>query len=274
MNDKGERRRGVQSVEIGLRVLSGVVAQGRASSLSVIAQSAALSPSQAHRYLASLSAAGMVRQDATSGLYDLDAGALRLGLAALARLDLFEIVDAAVAGYAARSGRTCLVAIWGDGGPTVVRWRAGSPPVVTSLAIGSVLPVLQSATGQVFYAFGDPQSVEPLARAQGGRGAGDVEARRAQVRATRLARLDGDLIPGLRVAGAPVFDLQGRLAVVVTAIASAAQDRTEDDLAERGLLDCCRSITETLGGVWPTGQDAQASPALIRSNSRRTGSAP
>ena len=118
------QRRGIQSVETGLHLLAALGACGGPAPLSAVAQRAGVSPSQAHRYLSSLMAAGMAKQDPGSGLYDLDAGAIRLGLAALARLDVFARADAAFTGFARATGRTCLLAVWGDAGAP---WCAGSP---------------------------------------------------------------------------------------------------------------------------------------------------
>jgi DNA-binding IclR family transcriptional regulator len=234
------RSKGIQSVEIGLKVLDAVGTVGGPASLSALAARSGLSASQAHRYLTSLMAADMVVQDPRSGLYDLGPGALRLGLAGLARLDTFAAADAAVAAYVRTSGRTCLVAVRGNAGPTVVRWFAGTPPVVTSLAIGSVLPAEQSATGWVFVAFDDHDA----------KAASSVRSR--DIRREMVARLDGDLIPGLRVVSVPVFDLQGRVSLVVTSMANAAIARAGDAAAEQALVATCRSITETIGGAWPS----------------------
>ena len=243
------RRRGIQSVEIGLGVLSAVASCGAPAGLSAVAQAAGLSASQTHRYLASLIAAGMVKQDARSGLYDLDAGAIRIGLAGLARLDVFASADIVFPDFCRATGRTVLVAVWGDAGPTVVRWYPGHPPVITSLAIGSVMPLLRSATGFVFYAFGDRQVVDPRAQADG-QGI-DLPALRRRVTAARESRLDGDLIPGLRAIAAPVFDLQGRLVLAATALTSRPADAAADQAAAAALQAACRSLTEALGGRWP-----------------------
>ena len=248
------RRRGIQSVAIGMRVLSALGAQPGPASLSVIAAASGLSASQAHRYLSSLTAAGMARQDQSSGLYDLGSGAIRLGLGALARLDIFASADAAFAAFARDTGRTCLLAVWGEAGPTVVRWFAGRPPVITSLAIGSVLPLLRSATGQVFFAFGDPGAVEPLAAREAGQAGvrqAEMAALRRRVRDGCCAQVEGDLIPGLRAIAAPVFDLQGRLALAATAIANGAPDPAHDRATEAALKQACRTLTESIGGAWP-----------------------
>lgn len=249
-----EKRRGIQSVGIGLRVLSALATHKGAASLSSIAQGAELSASQTHRYLSSLMASGMVKQEQRSGLYDLDAGAIRLGLAALSRIDIFTMSDDVFSAFAKESGRTCLVAIWGDAGPTIVRWFDGSPPVITSLAIGSVLPLLRSATGRIFCAFGHPAQIERVGNAA-------MRAERKSVpeaktliddaKRTGLAKVEGDVIPGLRAVAAPVFDLQGRLILVASALANEGISKASDDQTAFELLAACRRLTEALGGTWP-----------------------
>ena len=237
--------------------------------MSTIALHADLSPSQAHRYLASLIAAGMVRQEIRSGLYDLDSGAIRIGLSALTRLDLFAMADQTFSAFARETGRTCLIAVWGTAGPTIVRWFPGYPPVITSLAIGSTLPLRHSATGHVFLAFGDPGSVALHAEATG-RDDAEEEMIRARVRRTLSARVAGDLIPGLRAMSVPVFDLQGRLSLVATALATSAFDPAEDEATTAALITACRSLTQALGGPWPAGE-TEAPPKAPRGEDRPPG---
>ncbi len=253
-NEKSVKRRGIQSVGVGLRVLSALASQKGASNLSSIAQAAALSASQTHRYLSSLMEAGMVKQEQRSGLYDLDAGAIRLGLAALSRIDIFTMADEVFAQFAKDSGRTCLVAIWGDAGPTIIRWFDGTPPVITSLAIGSVLPPLRSATGRIFCAFGDPALIERIGKSTlrtERRAIGDANAILADVRTSGLAMVKGDLIPGLRAVAAPVFDLQGRLVLVASALAYEGMIAPDDNAIAPQLIASCKQLTEALGGKWP-----------------------
>jgi DNA-binding IclR family transcriptional regulator len=246
---KAPRRRGIQSVETGLRVLAALGACGGPATLSAVAQAAGLSASQAHRYLASLLAAGMAKQDAQTGLYDLDSGAIRLGLAALARLNIFARADEAFAAFARDSRRTILLAVFGEAGPTVVRWFAGNPPVITSLALGSVLPLMHSASGRVFLAWGDAPAMRAAAEAAG-KGA-DFAALRAEVRAAGAATVSGSVIPGLRAIACPVFDLQDRLALVATALAHESFDPAEDPAIAERLRATCAAVTEALGGHWP-----------------------
>jgi DNA-binding IclR family transcriptional regulator len=266
-----KKRRGIQSVGIGMRVLSAVASMPGAASLSSIAQSANLSASQTHRYVSSLMAAGMVRQESGSGLYDLDAGAIRIGLAALSRTNAFANADRYMDELVRETHRTALITVRGDAGPTIIRWFPGSPPVMTALSIGSILPLLRSATGQIFFAFGDrgeidrqvslleisdPASVPP-----------DLDGLRNQLQARLFATLSGDLIPGLRAIAAPAFDLQGRLVLVATLIANAVFPKGGDAAAQRALLMSCKTLTESLGGRWPAG--AMKPPAAGHKRRRR-----
>jgi DNA-binding IclR family transcriptional regulator len=64
-----------------------------AATLGAVAKRSALSASQAHRYLASLIASGMAHQNPSSGRYDLGPQAIQIGVAALARTDVFAEAD-------------------------------------------------------------------------------------------------------------------------------------------------------------------------------------
>jgi DNA-binding IclR family transcriptional regulator len=255
---KESKRRGIQSVGIGMKVLSTVAGMPGPSSLTAIATKAGLSASKTHRYLSSLVASSMLKQDSHSGYYDLDSGSIRIGLAALSRIDAFSAAGPFVEDLVAKTDRTAAITVWGDAGPTILRWFKGTPPVITSMSIGSTMPLLRSATGQVFFAFGHRADVDALARREiaGSRVdfAADLEALRANVGARCLAINEGDFIPGLRVAAAPVFDLQGTLVLVIALLAGASFPSTGDEESQNALLDTCQQLTRSLGGRWPDGK--------------------
>jgi DNA-binding IclR family transcriptional regulator len=253
---RAAKRRGIQSFDTGLRVLEVLANLNEPSALGTVAQACDLSASQAHRYLSSLLASGMALQDAQSGRYEIGPTLLKLGLAALARVDTFRIADAAISEFARRTGRTVQIAALGPLGPTIVRWNVGTPPVVTSLNVGSVLPMLHSATGRVFLAFApEPQTralvkreLAALSRA----GSVDVEALKKQVRQAGCASVDGDVVPGLRATAFPVFDLQGRGVLTATVLANESFDRAADAAIHKELAAVCARITESLGGRPPS----------------------
>ncbi|MDF0488851.1 IclR family transcriptional regulator [Sphingobium sp. H39-3-25] len=249
-----KRRAGIQSVEIGLNVLDALAGLGKPSALSAIVHRCGLSPSQTHRYLVSLIVAGMARQDA-AGNYDLGPAALRLGLGALARTDVFQAADTAIAAFVEESGRTVQMAALGPHGPTVVRWHVGSPPVVTSLSVGSMLPLLRSATGHVFLAFLSERETRDLVTKELAADKGlkpvDVEALRKRVRAAGESSVDGTVIPGLRATAFPIFDLQSRPILSATMLSSESFEASRDRLAADRLRDVCLAISAQIGGKPP-----------------------
>ena len=246
------QRRGIQSVEIGFRVLAALAAEPEPAALGTVARRSGLSPSQAHRYLASLIASGMAHQQPASGRYELGPQAIQVGLAALARTDVFAEADPAIAAFTRETGRTTLLAARGPLGPTIVRWHAGRRPVVTSLAVGSVLPLLGSATGHAFLGFMNDDEIAAALEDETARGAThvDVEAIRARVRAAMSASVDEMLIPGLRATAVPILDIQGRAALVATVMATQAFARTDDAAIVEQLQAVCRSLTERFGAYW------------------------
>jgi len=249
------QRRGIQSVEIGMGLLDALIRLGKPSSLSEIAKASGLSVSQAHRYLASFVNTGFLRQDSVSLEYDLHSGALRLGLAAMARMDVFEAAGRVAQLLVAQTGRTILLAVWAEQGPTVVRWYPGDPPIYTTLAIGSRLPLAGSATGHVFLTFQQPSFTAAMraAEVQSDRGAKelDFDAISQRVRRALIAEIDSTVIPGLRAFAVPVFNLQGDLSLVISMIASSGFDPAKDGEASQQLLQAAQDLTLSLGGRWP-----------------------
>ena len=245
-------RRGIQSVDIGFRVLSVLAAEAEPATLGAIAERAGLSPPQAHRYLSSLMAAGVAHQHAVSSRYELGPQAIQIGLAALARTDIFADADPAIADFARETGRTTLLAARGPLGPTIVRWHVGRKPVITSLSVGSVLPLFNSATGFVFLGFMSDDEADEARKAESTTSPrADVAAMRRSVRANMYASVDELLIPGLRATAVPILDIQGRVALVATVIATAAFARDQDEAIRGTLQNVCRSLTERAGATWP-----------------------
>jgi DNA-binding IclR family transcriptional regulator len=252
--DASGSRRGIQSVGNAVKVLEALASLGQASSLGSVSQVSGLSTSQAHRYLASLIAAGMAQQDDSSGRYDLGPAAIKLGLAALARTDAVRIAETAISEFVRRTGRTVQVCALGPLGPTVIRWYCGMPPVVTSLNVGSVLSLLHSATGHVFLAFSAREEISGLVDSELASDSAvpvDVEALRERICSQGFATVSGIVVPGLRATAFPIFDLQGRPILSATVIASAIFETRNDDRIQEEMARVCSEITERLGGRRP-----------------------
>jgi len=83
---KPKKRRGIQSVDTGIRLLEVLEKVDGPLSLKELSAKADMDPSGAHRYLASFVRCGLVVQSADSR-YDFGPLALRVGLAAMRRMD-------------------------------------------------------------------------------------------------------------------------------------------------------------------------------------------
>src|SRR5690606_21108387 len=74
------RTGGVQSFEVGLRLLSRLAHQRRPMKITELAARAGMPPAKAHRYLASLVRSGYAAQHPESGLYSTGPAALDFSL--------------------------------------------------------------------------------------------------------------------------------------------------------------------------------------------------
>lgn len=233
--EKAEPTGGIRSLDAALRLLRVMSGYGRAVSLSELARDCGMPPSKAHRYLASFLHAGLVEQAGRSGKYDLGKGAAELGLAAIGRYDFVNRTAEGLPELCEETGLTGLLSVWGNQGATVVRWERMASPAITSMGLGTTLPLLSSATGRAFLAWAPTGPIKPvldteLRRAYrtpgllpdidpSGRG---LAALKQKIRCDGFAGVDGRFIPGLVAIAAPILDWQGEAQAVVTLIGTDA----------------------------------------------------
>ena len=212
---------GIQSIEIGARLLDCLHQANGPLALSDIAQRADLSPSKARNYLVSLVRTELVQQDPVTGHYDLGAGALRLGLTALGRIEPLEIAYEEMRRLQPSTPCTLFLAVWGNKGPVIVRWLEGRDQITVEVRTGSVLPATRSATGWTFLTYLPTVATAPIVameRKEVPVSDNDLEARLTTVRSHKMGRIDGDLLPGIAGLSVPIRDHEGRLRTVATAI--------------------------------------------------------
>jgi DNA-binding IclR family transcriptional regulator len=248
----GYQGNGIKSLESALAVLVHLSRQGGAVTLTDIARGCDMSPSNVHRYMATFIQAGLVKQEGKSGRYDLGLGALELGLAAIARHDFVNSAADGLSQLTADTGMTALLSVWGNDGATVVRWERGASPTVTSIGLGTTLPLLRSATGRVFLAWGPAAAIATTREAEMRRAARqpslipDFEPTKAglnhlvaAVREHGFASVDGRYIPGLVAAAAPILDWQGEAQAAITLVGTdpATITRSSDQIG--AILEFC-----------------------------------
>lgn len=220
--------RGVQSVEIGGRLLGLLAASSQPMMLRDLAQAAELTPGQAHAYMTSLRKLEMVEQDA-AGRYRLGPFALHLGLARLRATDPYKLAAEAVVGLAEQLNLMVAVTVWGTHGPTIVLVQEASNYIHANVRAGGMFTVTGTATGKIFAAYLPPQLVAPVVQAElraAQKGWSDVgalsdealEREVEKVRRNGIAATTDLPVPGISALSAPVFNHSNHLQLAITII--------------------------------------------------------
>jgi DNA-binding IclR family transcriptional regulator len=242
-------RGGIQALDAALIVLRALADFDGPVALIDLARSVSMPSSKVHRYLASFIHAGLVKQTAKSGRYELGSSAATLGLAALAGNDVVSLAADELPELAELTGMTVLLSVWGNNGATVIRWCRAPSPMVTSFGLGSTLPLLTSASGRVMLAFLPRQVTSARLRLEVERAlesglswpdldlsVGSVERVIETIRRDGFATIDGRFVPGLRAVAAPITNWQEEAEAAVTLISTSDQILSAQNQAVQALL--------------------------------------
>lgn len=259
-NDVRPRRQRVQAIETGMGVLKALTELGGRASLTVLSRHIQENPAKVHRYLASLVEEGLLVQDPVSAHYLLGPESIRIGLAAMRLADPTRVAEPELIKLRERLEMTCFVAVMGNAGPTIVRFEEPGLPVTLNVRVGTVLPLLWSATGHVCLAFLDGTRVRALAtkelrRATASRRAllaprDPMAVIRSEVHDRGMAVVKDTNLQGISALAAPIFDFSGRAKAVLTVLGPTGSfDLSADAEVARVLLETAGAISDALGFV-------------------------
>jgi DNA-binding IclR family transcriptional regulator len=253
-------QRGVQSIEIGLRLVAVLAASTRPLTLKQLAADSGMSASKAHRYLVSLVRGGLVTQHAESGLYDLGDLALTAGLTKLSRVDAYQVALEFLSELRRLTDETVMLAVWNGQAPVAVRWMEAERPVNVHVRLGTSLPVINSATGRAFVAHMPVGLVKPAIERELSLGVtptldGKKISRAAfdkllaETRRRGIAQVRGDLTYGIDALSAPIFDHQNAVPFVMTVVGTAGAFNSElTGQVAKVLLQVTGRCTRAIGG--------------------------
>ena len=242
-----EKRRGVQSVDIGVSILKVIAESDEALPLKKISVAVDMAASNVHRYVSSFVQSGLLRQDPYTTHYDLGPLALEIGLSALSRTNIVEIATPEMKRIASEHHLMVLLSVYSIHGPTIVKFQQCNPPVVTSIALGSLLP-MRSATGRAFIAFLPREITEPALHTEfkkSGKPGNKAMLRAIEdsletIRKNRFAGIGIDVLPGLQAVASPILNFNGEASAVLSL--TGAEDKL-DNLKHPALKD----LLETTG---------------------------
>jgi len=252
-------RQGIQSIEVGFRLLQVMSAASRPMMLRDIAKGAGMPAAKAHRYMVSFLRIGIVEQDASSGRYDLGAYALELGLSGLGRLDPVRLAGPILDALCEEIQETVALAVWGNRGATIVRIVDAGSPVTITLRPGTVLPLYNSATGRAFAAFYRSPFLKKLLDEELNDAATasktavttirrQLEKSLTDIRAHGISRATGSLTPGINGFSAPVYDHTGCMVASITALGSMGEFNAEwDSPVATAMISAAQMLSHRLG---------------------------
>ena len=181
----------------------------------------------------------------------------------IARLQAVRVATRAMVELSDELDETLGLGVWGNQGPTIVRWEESSQPVSDNLRTGLVLPVLTSGTGMAFAAWLPQELSAPfiaaeLARDESGNlleHTQQLPQRLAQIRRQGFVRLVGidDFTElygrSISALSVPVFDADGAMVLALTAIgASDRLDTSDEGKVLVGMRRCAATLTQRLRG--------------------------
>jgi len=255
----GKQSRGIQSIEVGGQLLRALARSDGPMMLRDLAREAGMTPAKAHPYLVSFLRLGLIEQDAATGHYEFGPMALELGLTTLHRLSAVRIATPKIAALARDINHAVSLSVWGTYGPTVVRLEESSHPVHIVMRVGSVMSMLETATGRIFAAFLPPNVVKAALESKLDRlgvgysprrapRAADAEEMLADIRRRGITRAIGDPLPGVNAFAVPVFDHAGAVVLSITAIGPAGTFNSDwNSPIAKALLECAHAISRRLG---------------------------
>jgi DNA-binding IclR family transcriptional regulator len=252
-------RQGIQSIEVGFRLLDVLASNGRPMMLRDIARGAGMPAAKAHRHMVSFMRTGMIEQDSGSGRYLLGSYALDVGLSALGRLDPVRLAGHILENLCEDIQETVALAVWGNRGATIVRIFDSGAPITITLRAGTVLPLCKSATGQAFAAFFRSPFLkqmldQELREISEGSKIAITAARRqlektlTEIRRHGISRASGSLTPGINGFSAPVFDHSGMMVAAITSLGAVGEFSVEwDSPVAKAMLAAAGDLSRKLG---------------------------
>lgn len=184
----------------------------------------------------------------------------------VARLQAVRMATRALADLSAQLDQTLGLGVWGNVGPTIVRWEASSQAISENLGTGLVLRVLTSATGLAFASWLPPEVTASFiasemaadAAAPAFADAPALAQQLAQFRDAGIVSLVGtdafaDLYGGnISALSVPVFDVSGAMVLALTAIGAADKlDISDGSPLVTQLRQCAATLSQRLADLQP-----------------------
>ena len=263
-----KEQRGVQSIDIGGRILQALVEASGPIKLKDLSAITGLATGKLHPYLVSFCNMQLLERS-DHGWYTLGPFALHLGLARLRGQSAYREAMKRVPALAEELGLMVSISVWGPYGPTIIYIEERLDPIHFNIRVGGVYYLTMTASGHVFRAFLPKAMTEDAME----REFADAEAGRR-----KFFHMDREFFdkvvedtkrrgygmtrdmptPGITAVAAPVFDHSGTVQLSIAAIGPhELMDLEEKPQIISTLMEFTRSLSHDLGHVEPGTRPAQ-----------------
>ncbi len=223
---------GVQSLEVGLSVLDALVVHQTPMMLKELAETLSMHPAKVHRYVVSLVRMNYAKQ-LEDGRYSLGDQVWRLGLSLVQRTDAIQMSQAMILDLHRKIDCGLQISRWTSQGPLIVQWLEPHQPVSVITRVGSIMPLLNSATGRTYSAFMSEEIIRPLLenewqqKKQQGmvvspKNWQDFLLLKQEIVQQGIATVSGDMLAGVNAVCAPIFNIRGEIEFTIAALGSEA----------------------------------------------------
>ena len=227
---------GIKSVEVGGRLLEVLVRSSVPLTLSDLAAKARLSPSAAHRYLASYKRLGLVNQDSESKKYDIGAFGFQLGIAAVGRWKFLSAARDLQCAVRDQLDESVVLAVWGTYGPVIVSVEDSHKPIILTMRVGATLPLFRTAIGWIFAANMPKAVLKPVIQREKAEGRGPIGIKSVretalklqQIREAGFAAHSGHLLPAVSGIAVPLRDASDAFVAVLSVFGSTGRFDTSE----------------------------------------------
>lgn len=255
-----DQKQGINSLELGLKILEYIAEYGKPVTLKALSELAEMSPSRLHKYLVSLVKLGYISQQNDSK-YSLSTSSLKIGISALRLIDPIQIAFSYAEKLHQDYDRTITVAIWNGNYPLVIKWLDSSRSLNVNIRLGSQLSPFTSASGRIFLAFlpehrrqkilNDFFDAPPALPRHQGHPLNQHEFTELleEIKEERVCRFKQDYLPDINVVSAPIFDADNNISSIINLLGQTSDTPvSKGSEFEQAVLHACRAATKQLRG--------------------------
>ena len=261
---------GIQSIEVGMRLMRAFLDAGGPVTLKALADGAGFAPPKAHRYLVSLVRSGLVEREAQTGRYSIGPLAIELGFAALGKLDREGLGRTAISELSEATGQTCCLSVWTGEAVIVCAVATGVDVIYTGVRTGTRASFLRAASGRMFLACLPVEATRDALKDELRRDsfqANELPRILEQIRRDGMAISRDGMTVGLSAISAPVWDHSGRIIYTITVLGpSATLDARPDGPLAKATLEAATQLSKKLGyrGKIPSRAAMQPDPPPVQ----------